>query len=105
MIFLGDSARSVQATVHRLVASGILESPTKGVYIYALSKHQGLHTIEWIARALRRGHYNYVSLESALSRYGVISQVPVGRITVMTTGRKGVYETPYGTIEFTHTKK
>ncbi|WP_211665206.1 hypothetical protein [Leucothrix arctica] len=23
----------------------------------------------------------------------------------MTTGRKGTYKTPYGTIEFTHTKR
>ena len=40
-----------------------------------------------------------------LSEYGVISQVPVRRITLMTTGATGVYDTPYGTIEFTHTKR
>lgn len=27
------------------------------------------------------------------------------RITLMTTGANGVYDTPYGTIEFTHTKR
>ncbi len=63
------------------------------------------HAIEHVARALRRGEYNYVSLESALSEYGVISQIPVDRLTVMTTGRKGVYGTPVGTIEFVHTKR
>ncbi len=41
-------------------------------------------------------------LESALSEYGVISQIPIDRLTIMTTGRKGHYKTPYGTIEFTH---
>jgi len=54
---------------------------------------------------LRRGDYSYVSLESALSEYGAISQIPIDRLTVMTTGRKGEYKTPYGTIEFTHTKR
>ena len=42
------------------------------------------------------------SLESALSRWGVISQIPVDRVTFMTTGREGLAVTPYGTIEFTH---
>ncbi len=33
------------------------------------------------------GEYNYVSLESMLSEYGLISQIPIDRLTVMTTGR------------------
>ena len=45
------------------------------------------------------------SLESILSEYGVISQIPVNRMTVMTTGASGLVETPYGVIEFTHTKR
>lgn len=92
------------ATLKRLVTDGILERPSKGVYLYALSKNKGKDTLELIAKTLRRGEYNYVSLESALSEYGgVISQIPVGRLTVVTTGRKGEYQTPYGVIEFTHT--
>ena len=62
------------------------------------------HTLENVAKAMRRGEYNYVSLESALSEYGVISQIPM-RLTVMTTGRKGEVNTPFGTIEFTHTSR
>nr|WP_264429573.1 hypothetical protein [Halomonas qaidamensis] len=54
---------------------------------------------------MRRGEYSYVSLESALSEYGAISQIPVDRLTIMTTGRKGTHCTPYGTIEFTHTSR
>ncbi|MCF9158081.1 hypothetical protein J7919_23515, partial [Vibrio parahaemolyticus] len=33
------------------------------------------------------------------------SQVMTDRITIMTTGRKGEFRTPYGVIEFTHTKR
>ena len=35
----------------------------------------------------------------------MISQVPLEYLTVMTTGRKGVFMTPYGVIEFTHTAR
>lgn len=104
-LFFEESDRSRQATVARLVNSGVLERPSKGVYVYSLSRHKGSDTLERVAKTLRRGEYNYISLESALSEYGVISQVPVGRITVMTTGRKGEYKTPYGVIEFTHTER
>jgi predicted transcriptional regulator of viral defense system len=104
-LFPEESDRSRQATISRLVSSGVLERPSKGVYIYNLSRHKGGDTLEQVAKTLRRGDYNYISLESALSEYGVISQVPVGRITVVTTGRKGEYKTPYGVIEFTHTKR
>ena len=40
-----------------------------------------------------------------LSEHGVISQIPMNRLTVMTTGAGGTHETPFGTIEFTHTKR
>ncbi len=59
------------------------------VYPFTLSRHKGGNTIEYVAKSLRRGEYNYISLESALSKYGVISQIPIDRLTVMTTGRKG----------------
>lgn len=104
-IFHEDSPRAFKAGLQRLVADGILLRPVRGVYLYALSRSGSSDTIEHIARALRRGEYNYVSLESALSEYGAISQIPVDRLTVMTTGRKGEYPTPFGTIEFTHTKR
>jgi len=61
--------------------------------------------LERIVKALRPGAYNYVSLESALSEYGLISQILIDRLTVVTTGRKGIYTTPYGVIELTHTKR
>ena len=56
-------------------------------------------------KALRPGKLSYVSLESMLSEHGVISQIPLSRLTVMTTGAGGVHKTPFGTIEFTHTKR
>ncbi|MFZ3429212.1 DUF6088 family protein [Vibrio harveyi] len=93
-------------TLKRLVKNQILERVARGIYLYTLSRDRfSSNTLEIIAKTLRRGEYSYISLESALSEYGVISQIPVDRLTVMTTGRKGEYKTRYGVIEFTHTKK
>jgi len=105
-VFHEDSARALTDSLARLVKSKIVERVARGVYVYALSRHtHASDTLDLIAIALRRGEYNYVSLESALSSYGVISQIPMDRLTVMTTGVKGEYKTPYGVIEFTHTKR
>lgn len=105
-IFHEDSARSLNDSLARFVKTGLLERVARGVYVYGLSRNKhSSKTIEYIATALRRGDYNYISLESALSSYGVISQIPVNRITLMTTGVKGTYKTDYGVIEFTHTKR
>ncbi|WED21973.1 hypothetical protein L3Q72_00720 [Vibrio sp. JC009] len=105
-IFHEDSLRSLNDSLARLVKSAVLERVARGVYVYSLSRHRyTAKTLDLIATALRRGEFNYVSLESALSAYGVISQIPIDRLTLMTTGVKGVYKTNYGVIEFTHTKR
>jgi len=104
-LFPGDSSKTLQEAVNRLVRGGLLERACRGGYVYAQTRSRDSHTIERVAKALRRGEYNYISLESALSEYGVISQIPMDRLTVMTTGLKGEYKTPYGVIEFTHTKR
>ena len=83
----------------------MLQRAARGVYVFAYSRNINADTVELIAKTLRRGHYSYISLESALSLYGAISQVPVDRLTVMTTGREGEFKTPFGVIEFTHTKR
>lgn len=104
-VFHEDNPKTLQEGINRLRQHGILEGVARGLYCYALSRTPDSYRLERIARAMRRGEYSYVSLESALSEYGAISQIPVDRLTVMTTGRKGTYRTPYGTIEFTHTSR
>ncbi|MDR1430760.1 MAG: DUF6088 family protein [Propionibacteriaceae bacterium] len=99
-----EAGNTLNQTLKRLKGKGVLVRAAHGVYVYALSSRVGAATIQEIALTLRRGEYVFESLESALSQWGVISQVPIDRITVMTTGSKGVSRTPYGTIEFVHTK-
>ena len=104
-LFPEDSFKTFSEGLKRLVKSEILKHACRGVYVNEQARQFDSYTIERIAKTLRRGEYNYVSLESMLSEYGVISQIPIDRLTIMTTGRKGVYHTAYGVIEFTHTKR
>lgn len=104
-LFPEDSPRALNKGIARLVARGLLERACRGVYINPLARHKDSHLLERVAVAMRRGEYNYLSLESALSEHGAISQIPLDRLTVMTTGRKGEYRTPYGVIELTHTAR
>ncbi len=104
-IFHNDTPRAFEAGLRTLVRERFLERVANGVYVNPLSRNV-LYRIERIAAALRRGEFSYVSLECALSEYGVISQVPQGYLTVMTTGRKGTFRLPHnGVIEFTHTAR
>lgn len=103
--FPDEKEKAFEKSLQRLVADGILQRVAKGVYVSTMARSKKGQVIEDIASVLRRGHFSYVSRESMLSEYGVISQVPMSRITLMTTGANGLYETPYGTIEFTHTKR
>ena len=100
----GETENTLNQTIQRLTKAGIIERAAHGVYMYTLSINIGEGTLDSIARNLRRGEITYESYESALSAYGVISQIPIDRRTYATTGRSGEYRTPYGVIEFTHTK-
>lgn len=104
-LFLKDKPKTLSEGINRLVKDKLLIRAYRGIYVNPYAASFDGYTIEHIAKALRAGEYNYVSLESILSEYGVISQIPMDRITVMTTGRKGLIKTAYGVIEFTHTKR
>ena len=105
MMFPGDSEKALAASLARLAREGLLVRVGKGVWFNPLSQRNHGRLLEEIAAVMREGEYNYTSLECALSEWGVISQIPMQYLTVMTTGRKGVFDTPYGVVEFTHTKR
>jgi len=104
-LFPQDNPKTFSEGLHRLVTNGFLQRVCRGVYVNQDANSFDRYVLERIAKAMRQGEYNYISLESVLSEYGLISQIPVDRLTIMTTGRKGIYTTLYGTIEFTHTKR
>jgi predicted transcriptional regulator of viral defense system len=100
-----ESEKTIERSLQRLVEDGLLVRAARGVYVNPVAVSRDGWVIERIAKALRPGCHSYVSLESMLSEWGVISQIPIGWITIMTTGAGGTFNTPYGTIEFTHTRR
>lgn len=91
--------------LHDGVKKGHLRRVAKGLFESALTPPDPTLALYKIATKLRQGTLVYISLESQLSHTGDISQVVMDRLTLMTKGRSGEFVTPYGTIEFTHTKK
>lgn len=104
-LFPNDNPKTLTESLNRLIKANLLKRACRGIYVNDHALCLDSYIIEHIAKTLRRGEYNYVSLETMLSEYGLISQIPIDRLTVMTTGREGIYKTPYGVIEFTHTKR
>jgi hypothetical protein len=96
---------SVKRVVQKALRDQVLQRVARGVFVNLHARSRKSYLIEEIACVLRRGYFNYVSLESVLSEFGVISQIMISRITIMTTGPKGTFRTPYGVIEFTHSAR
>lgn len=105
-LFPDEEKKSLEKSLQRMVKDGLLVKAARGVYVNpsAATRNPGW-IIEEVAKALRPGKLCYVSLESMLCEHGVISQIPMSHLTVMTTGASGTHATPYGVIEFTHTKR
>lgn len=87
------------------VKRGLLRRVAKGLYESRITPPELDTAIYKIIKKLRSGVLNYISLESQLSHTGDISQMVMGRFTVVTRGRSGCFDTPYGVIELTHTKR
>jgi len=105
-VFPELSPAALKMLISRSVSDGLLDPVCRGIYRYPrLSPPHGLllcHT----ASKLRAGTFNYISLESALSDAGVISQMPIQWLTLMSGGRSGKISCgKWGTIEFVHTVK
>lgn len=104
-LFAHEGYETIESALARHVRAGFIVRACKGIYVNPNSPRVGSQTLQDIAQALRPGELNYLSLESVLSEASVISQMLMDRITVMTTGAKGEYKTPWGVVEFTHTKR
>lgn len=90
----------------RAAKAGILRRVCRGIYLYPRVDFPRGRVLFHAAARLRANTFNYVSLETALSDAGVISQVPFDRITLMSSGRTNVISCgDYGMIEFVHTAR
>ena len=105
-VMRGESPKAVAKTLAAAVKDGVLVRLCRGLYAYepALRLFKGSLLEEAVVR-LRPRCFSYVSLETALSYWGVISQQTLGALTVMSTGRSQTFRTPYGAIDVTHTAR
>jgi predicted transcriptional regulator of viral defense system len=88
----------------RATKTGLLKRICRGVYFYPVPDYASGNLLFHTAARLRAGEFNYISLETVLSDAGVISQVPMNWISLMTSGRSHVVDCgDYGHIEFIHT--
>lgn len=88
----------------RATKGGLLRRVCKGIYFYPVADYPAGHLLFHAAARLRADAFNYLSLETVLSDAGVISQVPMNWISLMSSGRSHVMDCgDYGHIEFVHT--
>lgn len=97
------STNAFKTLLSRAVKEKLMDRICRGLYQRKQCPSDGLLLFHAAAR-LRADHLNYISLETALSEAGIISQIPINRITLMSSGRSSVISCGrWGTIEFVHT--
>lgn len=90
----------------RTQRAGVLKRVCKGIYLYPRVNYPAGRVLFHAAAKLRADSFNYLSLETVLSDAGVISQVPLNWITLMSSGRSHIVNCgDFGHIEFIHTKR
>ncbi len=103
-----EASAKLAVILSRAVKGGVLERVCRGIYYYPLvgAGYRRENILFHAAARLRAGEFNYLSLETVLSEAGVISQIPMNTITLMSSGRSHVVDCGnYGRIEFVHTEQ
>jgi predicted transcriptional regulator of viral defense system len=101
-----QSGAALKTLLSRAVADGHMVRICRGIYLYERVDYPRGLTLFHAAARLRADTFNYISLETALSDAGVISQIPINCITIMTAGRSNRIDCgAWGYIEFVHTRK
>ncbi len=105
MLTHNNSDANFTKFLYKAVKANVLVKVCRNVFMNPLAPPRSKGVLIHIANILHWNKFIYISLESQLSYLGVISQVTMNYLTVMTTGRSGLVKTKYGTIEFTHTSR
>ena len=100
------SSEAFYALIGRAEKNDLLQRVCRGIYLYPEQGYPSGLLLYRVAARLRAHEFNYISLESALSDSGIISQIPLNWITLMSSGRSHIIDCgKWGHIEFIHTKK
>ena len=105
-LFQELSSEALYALIGRAVKNDLLQRVCRGIYLYPVKGYPSGLLLYRAAARLRAHEFNYISLESALSDSGIISQIPLNWVTLMSSGRSHTVDCgKWGHIEFIHTKK
>ena len=105
-LFTGLSENTFKTLLSRAVRSGLLIRVCRGLYLYQKAMPRDGLLLFHAAAMLRANDFNYISLETTLSDVGVISQIPLNWITIMSSGRSNIISCGNdGNIEFVHTNQ
>ncbi len=103
-LFPSLSNAAFRTLLSRTMKLGHLERICRGLYAYKKFMSLDGLLLFHAASYLRSNDFNYISLETALSDAGVISQIPMNWISIMSSGRSTKISCgKLGTIEFIHT--
>lgn len=100
-LYFKEPPNTLKQSLSRHSKSGFLAHLCRGLYANLRSQNMPIYGREAIVPYLRPGCLTYISLESVLSDWGIISQIP-RILTCMTNGRRGIFNMRIGTIEFVH---
>ena len=101
---LSDAA--FKTLLSRVARAGCLDRLCRGLYLHKGAFVPDGRLLFHAAAYLRSHEFNYISLETALSDAGVISQIPMNWISIMSSGRSNIISCGHwGTIEFIHTQQ
>ena len=101
---LSDSA--FKTLLSRSVRSKLLVRLCRGLYLYKPALPKDGLLLYHAAALLRADKFNYISLETVLSDVGVISQIPLNSISIMSSGRSSIISCGgFGSIEYIHTRQ
>lgn len=101
---LSDAA--FKTFMSRAAKQHVLEKICRGLFAYNIASYSNGRLLFHAAAYLRSNEFNYISLETVLSDAGIISQIPINTISIMSSGRSNkIVCGQFGTIEFIHTKQ
>lgn len=103
VLFPNETDNALKMSLRRHVKSGLLRKVKKGLYANERARCAPADKLPALVPYLKPHEINYVSKENRLSELGVISQMPLNYLAIMTSGTSQKFNTCYGVVQFTHT--
>lgn len=88
----------------RHVKAGLISRLSPGIFLNNDALALGRVTLQGLAGMLRPHDDCYISLDAALHMHGRLVSMP-SVVTVMTTGRRYLFDTPLGVVQFIRSKR